>query len=459
MAQAIQVQEAAHARLGPSNHRWPHCAGSVREEAKYEDVSGPAAIDGTGSHLLLEMCLDNGVRAEVYDGQIIGVNHPDMLGGWMVDIERCKRVQMCLDYVERRVKELGKIYPNIEVTAERKVDIGGMFGRTDWWGTCDITIKCRNTQAQVLFIEVVDYKDGRGWVHAVDNGQLLDYCAGNLRPHIASGPELVRPFHPNRVPQVRMTIVQPKTNPVVRYQDSTAAYVMDKVIERSAAARRTDDPDAPLTPDSKGGKGYCQWCKHKPNCSAQSQHSLEVIQNMEGIATGAGDLLQLAASSGAAITQMTGDELAQLADIEAGFQAMFDKVKLEITQRIERGETVNGFGMVNGNASKKWALSEEDMVKKLRAKKLTQDDYYPKKLASPAQILGNEKLTDIQKKDIEKNLITVVAGKKKLGRVEYVKAEKDVNSMFMDVPEINNQEPVAQSTTDDVSSAPEVSFF
>jgi hypothetical protein len=451
--------EAAHARLGPSNHRWPNCAGSVREEANYEDVSGPAAIDGTGSHLLLEMCLDNGVSAHSYDGQIIGINHPDMLGGWLVDIERCNRVQMCLDYVERRVKELRKIYANVEVTAETKVDIGGMFGRKDWWGTCDIQIKGRNSQAQVLYVEAVDYKDGRGWVHATDNGQLLDYVAGSLRPHIASGPELVRPFHTSRVPNVRMTIVQPKTNPVVRYQDTTAAYVMDKVIDRSWRAHLTDDPNAPLTPDTKGGKGYCQWCKHKPNCSAQSQQSLEVIKDMEGISTGAGDLLQLAASSGAAIQQMTGTQLAELADTEAGFQAMFDKVKKEIEDRIARGETVNGFGMVNGNATKKWALPEEDMVKKLRAKKLTQDDYYPRSLASPAQILKNSKLTDTQKKDIEKNLITVVAGKKRLGRVEYTKQEKDVNQMFMDVPEIKSEESVAQSTTSVVDSAPEVSFF
>ena len=66
---------SSHARLSPSNTRWPKCPGSVREEAAYPDVSGEAAIDGTGSHLLLELCLQNGVRAATYDGQIIGANH------------------------------------------------------------------------------------------------------------------------------------------------------------------------------------------------------------------------------------------------------------------------------------------------------------------------------------------------------------------------------------------------
>ena len=47
---------SAHARLGPSNPRWTKCPGSVREEMFYIDIPGEAAIDGTGSHLLLEMC-------------------------------------------------------------------------------------------------------------------------------------------------------------------------------------------------------------------------------------------------------------------------------------------------------------------------------------------------------------------------------------------------------------------
>jgi hypothetical protein len=454
------VHEPAHARLGPSNHRWPNCPGSVREEANYQDVSGAAAIDGTGSHLLLELCLDNGVRAEQYDGQIIGINHHDMPGGWFVQIDRCIRVQMCLDYVDRRVKELKKVYPNVTVTAETKADVGGMFGRKDWWGTVDITITARNSQAQVLFIEVCDYKDGRMWVAEKNNTQLISYAAGKLRPHIASGPELVRPFVPSRVPHVRMSIVQPKTNPPVRYHDTTATDVMLRTEELSVAARRTDKPDAPLIPDKKGGKGYCNWCKHKKNCSAQSEQSLEVMNNMDNLQIGGtGDLMAMAAKSGEAITLMKSEELAQLADAKAGFDAIFAKVDEEITARIDRGDTVPGFAMVNGNSTQKWNITEEELVKKLRARKLTQDEYYPKKIISPAQVLSHKKLTDKQKADIKKNFISTIAGKQRLGRVEYSKQVKDVNAMFADLPEIKTEESVAQCATDVVDSVPEVSFF
>lgn len=54
---------SAHAQLSPSKrHRWSRCPGSIREEAKYPDQpGGPAALDGTRSHTLLEYCIKNGI--------------------------------------------------------------------------------------------------------------------------------------------------------------------------------------------------------------------------------------------------------------------------------------------------------------------------------------------------------------------------------------------------------------
>jgi len=210
-----------HARLGPSNKRWPVCAGSVREEENYEDVAGDAAIDGIGSHLLLEMCLQNNVPAFTYDQQIIGANHPDNMNGWLVAPDRIERVQMALDYISRRVAELKEMFAgcNVTVEAESKANPGGAFGRDDWWGTCDITIIARHPMSgEVYFIEVADYKDGRGYVSEKNNTQNISYLFGKMRPYVGSGPDKVRPFIPANVGGIRMTIIQPKTNPVVRYQ-------------------------------------------------------------------------------------------------------------------------------------------------------------------------------------------------------------------------------------------------
>jgi len=419
-----------HARLGPSNKRWPECAGSIREEAGYEDVAGAAAIDGTGSHLLLELCLQNNVSAAQYDQQIIGANHKDNPNGWLIDPARIKRVQMCLDYVTRRVTELKQQFPgcSVLVEAEGKADPGGAFGRDDWWGTVDITITARHPMAgDVYFMEVIDYKDGRGYVSEKQNTQLISYLFGKMRPFIASGPDKCRPFHPAKVPECRVTIVQPKTKPVVRYQCSTrdedrmsSKYITDVAEQLSVAARATDDPEAKLTPGD-----HCQWCKANPkrdgHCSAMSDKSMKTVESMSEIAIES-DNSNLAEYIGKILADpksLTEDQLSELADSEEGVQAIFDKVKTEIKDRIGQGIAVPGYAMVPGRGSNIWNEDDETIAKKLKSRRLKNADIYPPKLISPAQVLKLDLLTDDQKARIEKELITHKGGSLALKKVAH----------------------------------------
>lgn len=441
----------SHARLGPSNARWPKCPGSVRMEEGYEDVAGAAAIDGTGSHLLLEMCLDNNVHAEQYDMQLIGANHPDNPGGWLVAPDRIERVQMCLDYVTRRVAELKEAHLGCTVTveSEQKSDPGGMFGRDDWWGTVDITIICRDSHmGTVLFIEVIDYKDGRGWVNAENNTQLISYLAGKMRPFVASGPDLVRPFKANEVRGCRMTIVQPKTNPVVRYDDDTTPFgVINHAEKLSIAAHATDDPDAPLVT----GK-HCQWCKANPkrggHCTAESDKSLATVETMSTdiIATDNKSLFEYIGSAISDPASLTVDQLADLADARDGIMAVFDKVNAEIKLRIDQGDHVPGYEMQPGRNSRVWNEDEETIVKKLKGRRLKQADIYPAKLISVAQVMKLDKLTDEQKAKIEKELVTNKSGKMSLQKVS---RDKPHQAPFKEVPTLD----VVQSSTDELPSA------
>ncbi len=446
-----------HARLGPSNHRWPHCPGSVREEANYPDIAGEAAIDGTGSHLLLELCLQNNVPAAQYDQQIIGVNDKDHPSGWLVGTDRIQRVQMCLDYITRRVKELKEQYPDSTVTveAETQANPGEVFGRDDWWGTCDITITCRQKHTgEMYFVEVCDYKDGRGWVGAKGNSQLESYLIGKLRPH-----KLELPKH------VRMSVVQPKTNPVIRYQCSTRPEdgltiqgLLDRANELNQAAAATDDPNAPLV----SGK-HCQWCKANPkrggHCVTATEQSINVVTKMSDnteVATLNVPMFEQVSRVIADPKSLTSDQLAELLSAQDALMAAFDKCRDEIILRIENGQQVNGYAMQPGRATRKWNEPEEEIVKKLKSRKMKLDEIYPKKLASPAQVLKNDRLTDAQKKRIEEELVTDVAGKLTLKKVAHTVAQSptsDVDSiqqMFADVPAPT--ETVADSNT-------EISFF
>ena len=427
-----------HARLSPSNHRWPHCPGSVALEAQYPDIAGDAAIDGTGSHLLLEMCLNNDYTPSHYEGRIIGTNHEDKPEGWLVNQDRIERVQMCLNYINRRKEELHQQFPEATITVqeESRSDPGGMFGRKDWQGTCDVTIEVTHDNA-CLFVEVIDYKDGRGWVHVEGNSQLLSYAGGKIRPWIASGPDLVRPFRPERIPHgVRTSIVQPKTSQPVRYHDYTTSDVVDALVDLSWAAMKTDWDDAPLV----SGK-HCQWCNHKPNCTAQANESLEVLKMSNDVVTQDGQsLFELIEGVVGDVTEMDTKRLTELADARAGIEAAFDRVDKELFARLEQGQEVDGYALKPGRSSRIWNEPEEEIVKVLKNRRLKRDDIYPPKLASPAQVLKNPNLTDDQKEKIEKQHVTVKAGELKLTKV--ARGEKE-ELPFKDV---------VQTTTDDIPS-------
>ena len=286
---------SGHARLSPSDKTWPHCPGSPRVNADYEDVAGAAAIDGTGSHELLEMCLKAGVRADTYDGQIVGANHEDNPMGWLVSIDRIERVQQGLDYVTRRHAELSKEFPGavIMTHSESKSNPGEKIGRDDWYGTCDVTLTVV-IDAKVVYLEVIDYKDGRGWVGAKNNTQLLSYLIGKIDPSAG-------------VYTARMTIIQPKTNPSVRYEDISVGDIRYNFKKLTDAAIATDDPNAPLVSGD-----HCTWCKHgrAKNCTAKSEQSLERMTPMtENVNAGSGSLFEIIEQTFGDITAMSSDKL------------------------------------------------------------------------------------------------------------------------------------------------------
>lgn len=446
-----------HARLSPSNERWPNCAGSLREESTYPDIPGKVTIDGAGSHILLEMCLDNNVPAIQYDQQIIGVNHPENPSGWLVGIERVKRVQMCLDYVQHRVNELKTQFPNsvVRVGSETKSNPGALFNRDDWWGSCDITITCQHeTSGELYFIEICDYKDGGMYVSAKNKPQLQSYMLGKLAVYSKINISTVG---------LRMSIVQPKTNPVIRYQcssrpedDLTYESIMEIGKKLNRAAIATDDPHAPLT----AGK-HCTWCKANPkrggHCKANIENSIRVISNMNDKQPESIVNLPMFEQISHVITDprsMTSDQLSELLSAKDALLAAFDNCEKEIIERLNQGQEVNGYAMKPGRITKQWNEDEASIVKKLKSRKLKSDDIYPKKLVSPAQVLSSKKLDDSQKKRIEKELISEIPGKLTLKKVARNSEKSSLKQMFADVIDTPAEIKVIEKTNND-----EISFF
>lgn len=242
------------------------------------------------------------------------------------------------------------------------------------------------------FVEVIDYKDGRGFVRAEENPQLTSYGGG--------APKAL---------EYRLSIVQPKTNPVVRYEEVDRSVLEQRMQKLSDAATATDDPDAPLIPGE-----WCRFCKHADNCDAKENEALAqfatIVERMKMI-----DFDFMSVDP----TTLDAVKLAEIADLREPVNAAFDRIDAEIQRRIEAGEQVPRYGMKPGRGSNNWnpEIDEEELVKKLKAKRLKIDDIYPRKLASPAQILKNEQLTATQKKKIQEELVVKTPGQLKLTRV------------------------------------------
>lgn len=265
----------------------------------------------------------------------------------------------------------------------------------------------------MVFVEVVDYKDGQGFVDVVGNTQLIGYMAGKLPVE--------------GVFECRMTVVQPKTSPSVRYVNTFSHVVGQNADKLAVAAEATDKDDAPLIPGD-----HCKWCKHKLNCSARGERALGVMK-MDHVPVAGNSLFELVHESFGDITAMSSERLVELADARAGIEAVFDKVEAEMQRRIETGVEVPGYAMQPGRMTQVWNAPEEEIVKVLKGRRLTTAEIYPPKLISPAQVLKLDKLTNEQKDKLSKQYISKVAGTLKLTKVRQVESVEEKVAVFADV--------------------------
>ena len=393
---------STHAQLSPSKrHRWALCPGSVREEAKYpDDRSGPAAIDGTHSHTLLEYCIQHNRFKDPLSQ--VGEKFIDDDGEFAVDQGRAERVKTAVDYIRER-----SMNGMFKVIAEERVDPVHLLGRDDLSGTVDCQIIGDD------WIELIDYKDGMGTVAAEGNMQLEQYALGVL-----AGYKLpINVQYP--VKTVRMTIIQPKLalkgmSPITHWEVPTK-YLLDKIgtIAREAAA--TDAADAPLVP----GDSQCKFCKAKGSCAALAGNVMKEIGVMfQPTVNPVHDVSQQSADKDPAT--MSDDQIRQIMEAAPLMRQLLEGVEKEAMRRMQAGQSIPGLKLVNGRGSRVWSLPEDEIAEKLVKMGIPKTAIYETKLVSPAKAekLTWEKrdgtkvsLTDRQLKRMEQEYVTKLAGK------------------------------------------------
>lgn len=396
---------STHAQLSPSKRsRWALCPGSIREEAKYPDISsGPAAVDGTHSHTLLEMCLKEGRPAHSYVGQLI----TDHDGSFHVDADRAARVQLALDYIDKRGAEESTPFLVPKVISETRVDPAFLLGRDDLSGTVDVQIQGYE------ILELIDYKDGMGIVSAEGNLQLEQYAYGVL-----AGFKLpVNGAYPFKT--VRMTIIQPKLAlrgmPAITSHDVSVHDLLANMGTIITQAAATDKPDAPLVP----GESQCKFCRAKGSCSALANNVMKEVGIMfQPVVTQTLDVAQQSADKDP--STMDDAQIAQIMEAAPLMRQLLEGVEKEALRRLEAGGTIPGLKLVNGRGSRAWALPEAEMAEKLVKMGIPKTAVYETKLVTPAKAekLTWEKrdgtkvtLTERQLQRMEQEYVSKLAGK------------------------------------------------
>lgn len=344
-----------HSKLSPSaRHRWGVCPASVREEAKYpERPSGPAAIDGTHSHTLLEKCVNDGKTASEFVGQTL----KDHDGEFKVDADRAERVQFALDYVSGCVGT---------VISERRVHPDSLVGRDDMSGTVDIQVVADDN------LEIIDYKDGMNPVAAKDNHQMEQYAVGAIAEMIAQG---------KQPPQyVTCTIIQPKLRMKGLSGIDSHTYTLGELMvikgKLIAEAAATDDPDAPFNP----GESQCKYCAHGGACTARTTQALSTA----GITFANLEVVEQTASKEP--TTMTDKQLREVLEAAPLLRQMIEAAETEALRRFEAGQEIDGLKAVRGRGSRSWMYEDDAMEEHLKKAGVPKSAIYKTTLVSPAQI-------------------------------------------------------------------------
>lgn len=388
----------AHDAFSPSKrHQFGLCPGSIREQAKYpEGPSGPAAVDGTHTHTLLEHCIKGDL---ISPRNMVGITLEDHEGKFVVDHDRSERVQVAIEYIRQRREEL-----NGKVISESRVDPEYLIGRSGASGTVDVQIIGTDE------LEIVDYKDG---IQPTDAREQLEQYAIGALAELKIPVNLQYPYK-----TVRLTVIQPKLalkglNPITS-NAYPVSYFLTEVLPRLAIelSRATAD-DAPLIP----GEKQCKYCRAKGSCAALANKVMSEVNVMFTPTTSPMDMAQQSANKDPAT--MDGDQIRQILEAAPLLRQMLESVEEEAKRRLESGQSIPGLKLVHGRGSRVWAFGEEEMAEKLIQMGIPKGAIYETKLVTPAKA---EKLSwekrdgskmQLSKKQLERlnEYITKMAGK------------------------------------------------
>lgn len=323
------------------------CPGSVRLSAGLPNTSSEFAREGTAAHALAELALRKNADPDLWIGATLeGVEvTEDMAEFVRVYVNKCREISDAAT----------------ETWIEHRFNLAALNPPAPMFGTADFV--AYDAAARELI--VCDLKYGQGVVVEVKGNKQLRYYALGAALSLAEG---------RQIDNVVIVIVQPRAahpDGVARAETLSYLDLLSYAGDLLESARATTDPNAPLNPGS-----HCRFCPASGICPAQLAQAQELAR-VEFDAMP----LDVPPAPGTLPDDVFADMLGKLHIIEDWAAAMRAHAKA----RLEHGEAVPGFKLVQKRAVRKWG--DPDRVRDyMAAARFERDEYLDEKVKSPAQI-------------------------------------------------------------------------
>lgn len=346
----------AHAKLSPSSSsRWLKCTAAPDMEFAYESKTSDYAQEGIEAHDLLERAVKSKTRPSDLEPE----HHA------------AKDVDLAFDYVSERLSD-----PSWIVFSETQVKL-----TEDCWGTADLIL------FKGGYLEVVDYKHGKGIVVEVPCDQLNIYGAAAIRSMSFLLDEPIQ--------FIKTTVVQPRAEHPegpIRHITKNVDDLMDEIKDIETVIEFIKEGKTCYAP----GDDTCRFCRASGNCSAQAEaalmkaHSYFTPTGM--VATPNKDKAQV----------LSNEEKLAIIESAKFITTFLTAIEVSIRDALLAGEEIPGAKVVAGRSIRKWGLDEEEIIKTLKEDcKLKLSEFAPPKLLGPASV---EKLIDVKKRGGKKKM-------------------------------------------------------
>lgn len=340
---ANSVEQKAHSRIGASSyHRWKACPGSVRLSEGITSPESPYAKEGTLAHEIAADILEHhffkpGERATI---------------PLHVTAEMMAAVKVYTEFVKKEAHKANADVKKNHVLIEHRFDLSSVY--PGLFGTADAVIYDPGLKKLI----VMDYKHGQGIAVDVEqNVQLMYYGLGAL---LSTGFPCAT---------VELVIVQPRCDHEgggIRKWAFSSIELLDFAADLAHDAAKTEEKDAPVNPGE-----HCRFCPAAAtNCDVIHKKALVLAK----------DQFSPALSYDPA-------KLDQALRFLPTLESWIKSVREFAYGEALHGRAPEGWKLVSKRPMRKWSVDEKQIVSFM--KKATfrdEDDFYEKKLKSPAQM-------------------------------------------------------------------------